>query len=255
MKGLWGYSYLRRCATSFLLIFQKHPLSSKHHCLKEAVGNHPVVPCSLVALWSILARFLIAIPDIGVLISNSHSMTPQSQCYEPKKLKLRALSPQIHSHSRTPSPSTIADYPTEIIPGLYISDIYCAEDPHVLASLGITHVVSAMCGTVVIPSHLSIQHCRIPLVDSPFSELAGFLPASTSFLQEALGDSDARVLVHCFRGVSRSASVVAAFLISEYGWTSSQAVNYVKLKRSIVEPNPGFLSQLNEYAQTLRVSS
>lgn len=154
-----------------------------------------------------------------------------------------------YKHSNHPP---VFDLPTEIIPRLYISDIYSAENTHTLDSLGITHVLSAMCGTVVIPHNTPngthIQHCKIPLVDTPFSELAGFLPTSTSFVREALRDENARVLVHCVKGVSRSASVIAAFLIAEFGWTPERAVGFVKAKRGVAEPNSGFVKQLGEYA-------
>lgn len=159
-------------------------------------------------------------------------------------------------HSNHPP---VFDLPTEIIPRLYISDIYSAENAHTLDSFGITHVLSAMCGTVVIPHHTTsgthIKHCKIPLVDTPFSELAGFLPTSTSFVREALRDENARVLVHCVKGVSRSASVIAAFLIADFGWSPEKAVAFVKAKRAVAEPNSGFVQQLGEYAALCAESS
>jgi protein-tyrosine phosphatase len=179
----------------------------------------------------------------------------RAPCYESQPmlkirpvLKLPAITTTL---PHPPSHSTVLDLPTEIIPRLYISDIYAAESSNTLSTLGITHVLSAMSGTVVIPHHPSINHCKIPLVDTPFSELAAFLPTTTSFLRDALSDPQNRILVHCVMGVSRSASVIAAFLIAEYGWTAMQAVNHVKSKRIVAEPNPGFISQLREYAQTL----
>jgi atypical dual specificity phosphatase len=142
------------------------------------------------------------------------------------------------------------DLPTEIIPRLYIGDLCQVENKDVLQALGITHVLSAMGGTVRLPD-LPMKHYKISLMDAPFTELAEHLPASTSFLREALRDENARVLVHCFRGVSRSASVVAAFLIAEYGWSTARAVHHVKSKRLIAEPNFGFVGQLKEYARML----
>jgi len=56
-------------------------------------------------------------------------------------------------------------------------------------------------------------------------------------------------------GVSRSTSVVCAFLIAEYGYTPAQAIQYVKSKRRSAEPNMGFVQQLQEYADSLRSGS
>jgi atypical dual specificity phosphatase len=98
---------------------------------------------------------------------------------------------------------------------------------------------------------MPIHRAQIPIEDNPFAELAAHLPGSTAFITNALLDPNANVLVHCVQGISRSASVVCAFLMSMYGWSPSQAVAYVKAKRWIAEPNFGFVAQLHEYEKTL----
>lgn len=55
------------------------------------------------------------------------------------------------------------------------------------------------------------------------------------------------VLVHCKMGVSRSASTVIAYAMKEYEWTLEQALKHVKERRSIVQPNAGFMRQLQTY--------
>lgn len=52
-----------------------------------------------------------------------------------------------------------------------------------------------------------------------------------------------RVLVHCLMGVSRSATLVLAFLMIVEGLTLREAVAAVRPHRDIC-PNPGFLQQL-----------
>lgn len=111
-----------------------------------------------------------------------------------------------------------------------------------------------MSGTVQIPTTLPIRKLQIPLLDTPFAELAAFLPNTTDFLTDALRDKNAKVLVHCVKGVSRSASVISAYLIARYGWTTAQAVNYIQSKRMNAQPNRGFISQLDEYARSLNQS-
>lgn len=131
-----------------------------------------------------------------------------------------------------------------------------------LGDLCITHVLSMMPGFVDIPSHTShtgkptpIHRVQIPIEDNPFAELAAHLPSSTAFIREALRDPEARVLVHCVQGISRSASVVCAFLMALYGWSPGKAVAFVKAKRWIAEPNFGFVAQLHEYEKTLQPRS
>ena len=159
----------------------------------------------------------------------------------------------------SPGPSPLQqDHPTEIIPRLYIGALAAAESPEVLSSLGITHIVSAMCGPIALPSPSQVpqipphHRLQVPLLDTPFSELAGHLPRTTAFIAAALARDDACVLVHCAQGISRSASVVAAYLIAAYACSPEQAVKWVQGKRLCAQPNPGFVAQLGEYAQTLR---
>ncbi|XP_044152709.1 protein phosphatase Slingshot homolog isoform X2 [Bufo gargarizans] len=63
-----------------------------------------------------------------------------------------------------------------------------------------------------------------------------------------------RVLVHCKMGVSRSASTVIAYAMKEYEWTFEDALKHVKERRSIVQPNAGFLRQLQTYQGILGAS-
>lgn len=98
---------------------------------------------------------------------------------------------------------------------------------------------------------------QIKLDDLPFAELAAHLPGTTAFIRDALtSNPEARVLVHCVEGVSRSVSVVAAYLMAAYGWSPDDAVEYIRTKRIVANPNIGFVQQLHEYARdTLSLSN
>jgi protein-tyrosine phosphatase len=52
------------------------------------------------------------------------------------------------------------------------------------------------------------------------------------------------VLVHCAGGISRSSTLVCAYLMWEHGWTRRQAIEYVTTRRKIIDPNDGFMDQL-----------
>ncbi|KAF5347926.1 hypothetical protein D9756_010133 [Leucocoprinus leucothites] len=160
--------------------------------------------------------------------------------------------------SASPFSPTYTNQPSrnvsEIIPGLFISDLAFAENPVCLAQFKITHILSTLPEKVFQPppSLLPAQPARmqIRVEDLPFAELAAHLPTTTAWIREALSrDPNARVLVHCVEGISRSSSVVAAFLMAQYNWTPTEAVQYIKSKRRIAEPNFGFIQQLHEYAK------
>ena len=58
------------------------------------------------------------------------------------------------------------------------------------------------------------------------------------------------VLVHCEAGMSRSATMVIAWLMHR-GQTLSEAYNYVIGKRSFIQPNNGFLFKLYQLSEKL----
>ena len=109
-----------------------------------------------------------------------------------------------------------------------------------------------MPGSVSLPATSPpLARMQIPLADSPFAELAAHLPHATAFISDALRDPRARVLVHCAMGVSRSPSVVAAWLMAARGWAPEEAIEYVRGRRAGVCPNEGFVRQLHEYWEVL----
>jgi len=55
-----------------------------------------------------------------------------------------------------------------------------------------------------------------------------------------------RVLVHCMAGVSRSSSLVIAYLMS-IGHSLESAKQLVKSKRSCVNPYDGFITEIKQY--------
>jgi protein-tyrosine phosphatase len=183
--------------------------------------------------------------------SSSHPLTQGQPFHRPLLHSTSTMHPCFPQHQQR-HPASLA---SEIINRLYISDLATAESYPALTTLGITHVISVMPGFVALPPTLGLIHIQIPIDDFPFSELAAHLPASTQFLKDALADPRARVLVHCAEGVSRSVSVVSAFLIATRGMTPVQAVQYVKSRRRVADPNSGFVAQLHEYAERLQGGS
>jgi protein-tyrosine phosphatase len=52
-------------------------------------------------------------------------------------------------------------------------------------------------------------------------------------------ESGAAVLVHCEYGISRSATVVIAWLIKHHGMTLKEAFEHTKAQRRVIMPNEG----------------
>ncbi|EMD39274.1 hypothetical protein CERSUDRAFT_152359 [Gelatoporia subvermispora B] len=140
--------------------------------------------------------------------------------------------------------------PSLIIPRLYLSNLLVARDEAQLTSLGATHVISVMNHAPKFPSSLPhLKTLLIPIEDSPQADILQYLEQTTQFIKDALSENDTNVvLVHCLMGMSRSATVVCAYLVATTSMLPSESISYVTSKRSIVCPNSGFLRQLDTYA-------
>jgi protein-tyrosine phosphatase len=60
------------------------------------------------------------------------------------------------------------------------------------------------------------------------------------------------VIIHCAAGMSRSPSLVIAYLMIDNRWCYEEAYNYVRNKRPIAEPNIGFVKQLKALEYKLK---
>lgn len=60
-----------------------------------------------------------------------------------------------------------------------------------------------------------------------------------------------KVLVHCFMGISRSATIACAFLMLKRRLGAQEALETLRKNRSIY-PNDGFLNQLADLDNKLR---
>lgn len=54
--------------------------------------------------------------------------------------------------------------------------------------------------------------------------------------------------VHCMMGISRSPTVICAYLVATTDLTTSESITHVRSIRTIVCPNLGFRQQLEEYS-------
>ena len=69
---------------------------------------------------------------------------------------------------------------------------------------------------------------------------------------EQVRSSGSCVLIHCMAGISRSVTLVIAYLMQYYGLPMQQAYQFVKDKRSAISPNLNFMGQLLEFDRTIK---
>mmetsp|Transcript_30647 Transcript_30647/g.79596 ORF Transcript_30647/g.79596 Transcript_30647/m.79596 type:complete len:542 (+) Transcript_30647:49-1674(+) len=139
------------------------------------------------------------------------------------------------------SMSDMPPYPNEILPGkLFLGSAVCTNST-ALADLRITHVLSLLDRRMPSPGNVVHKLCRI--ADEETANLTPVMHEALPFIDDALARGG-RLLVHCDRGASRSASVVAAHLMQRCGLDASAALQKLRECRPCVSPNRGFRKQL-----------
>lgn len=136
----------------------------------------------------------------------------------------------------------------EVWPGLYIGNVAVAQNRKTLCKLGITHILNAAHskqGSIGDQGFYgdTCVYYGIPAEDSDGFDLSLYFRPAADFIHKALKTKDGKVLVHCIMGMSRSASLVLAYLMLQQRLTLSNALKHVVQKRAIY-PNRHFLSLL-----------
>jgi protein-tyrosine phosphatase len=92
------------------------------------------------------------------------------------------------------------------------------------------------------PDVFSYMH--LDLLDTATQDLSSSMPPALEFISSGL--KTGAVLVHCRYGVSRSASIVIAFLMQHDAMSFETALEHCVARRPCVEPNQNFTAQLRQ---------
>ncbi|XP_052559019.1 serine/threonine/tyrosine-interacting-like protein 2 isoform X2 [Tympanuchus pallidicinctus] len=150
---------------------------------------------------------------------------------------------------------TPRDAVDEVWPNVFIAEKSVAVNKSRLKRLGITHVLNAAHGTGVYTgpdfyNGLNIQYMGIEVDDFPDMDISKHFHPAAEFMDEALLTYRGKILVSSEMGISRSAVLVAAYLMIYHHMTILEALMTLRKKRAIY-PNDGFLKQLRELNEQL----
>lgn len=148
------------------------------------------------------------------------------------------------------------DYPNEIIDEkLFLGDANHAKDWQMMEDLKISHIVNA---TDLVPNHfedhesVKIEYLKIPISDQHGVNIKDYFAESIKFIDDAFtANKGNRVFVHCQMGVSRSSTIIIAYLMFKNKWRYDDAIEYAKKRRPCVCPNQHFTEQLEGYEKKL----
>ena len=165
---------------------------------------------------------------------------------------------------------------TLVVPGLYLGSVYHTYELPYLEYLGIKYIVSAietkdlpdklrefasvttigdtatMDAAATAESSIILRHLDIK--DDGSNESTQKLRSVLNLIVDELRqqiENGITCFVHCQYGISRSSTIVAAYLIKYKHYTAENAVEYLRSYRPQVSPKMNFMRLLQEYEKSL----
>ena len=139
--------------------------------------------------------------------------------------------------------------PALIAPNLYLGSIGAAQSEEQIKEKGITHVLTVARG-FEIKNVEGVKYMTVEVADRPDADIRSHFPQCFEFISGAV-KSGGNILVHCFAGRSRSASVCAAYIMCHENIRLDEALMRMRLARPQINPNAGFMAQLNQLDEDL----
>ncbi|KAB8280029.1 protein-tyrosine phosphatase-like protein [Yarrowia lipolytica] len=161
---------------------------------------------------------------------------------------------------------------------LWVGSIYSLSAHISFEKYNINHIISMVRGELPGNQIQGYTHLHVEMDDDEEENIMQYFPETNKFIEDACGEWMTKVaesgkyknypenvesvhleyphnpdppgvLVHCMAGISRSSTIVIAYLMKKLGLTAEQGLALVKKGRKIANPNPSFVEQLKIYEQ------
>jgi len=133
---------------------------------------------------------------------------------------------------------------TEIIPNLFLGSSFNAYNKNELDKKNINIILNI---TDEIDNFYegknNLIYYKFPIRDNNLDDISSILNESYNVIEHHLELGD-RILVHCYMGASRSASVVIHYIMKKYGVSYDHTVKLVKRGRPVVNLTEKFQNTL-----------
>lgn len=127
---------------------------------------------------------------------------------------------------------------------IYLGSDNVAKDFDKLRENGITHVINCAADySANYHAEKGINYLPFHLKDHVRESIEGCFYEVIDFFEDAK-KTNGRVFVHCVQGISRSTTMILAYLIFSRKMTQEDALLLVRERRQIANPNMTFLAQL-----------
>ncbi|XP_057291386.1 uncharacterized protein LOC130614019 isoform X3 [Hydractinia symbiolongicarpus] len=138
----------------------------------------------------------------------------------------------------------------KVCKGLFIGSQDASANLEELQASGITHILNV---AVYTENHYPklFTYKNVSMYDVPSYDISEHFEDCSKFIENAI-TSNGSVLCHCNAGISRSSTVIMAYLMKYKNMTLDDALELVQKARPIAMPNIGFLVKLQEYGLKLK---
>ena len=150
---------------------------------------------------------------------------------------------------------------TKISNNLYISNWYTSINPIELKKYNIKAIITIETRqkTQDVLNYYrrnNIDYLFLYLNDLSSENISKYFDISYNFIDKHI-KTDNNVLVNCYAGISRSSTIILNYIyrnnINKFSNSECVAcrikniIEYMRTKRSIINPNPGFIQQIIQY--------
>ena len=135
---------------------------------------------------------------------------------------------------------------SKITEKIYLGGIEGAKEVEYLKQEGITNILTLIGDESPEYEKGLFDREKINADDISIEDLFKYFRFSIDFIE----DSN-KIYIHCLAGMSRSATIVIAYLMWKKHIKYEDAFNFVKEKRKCIEPNEGFIIQLKYFDELL----
>lgn len=135
--------------------------------------------------------------------------------------------------------------PHEVYPRLYLGSAYNAASYETLKKYKIKYIINV---TAEISNYYpsSFTYYNIKIRDNNTDSISNYLDDSYDVIANFLNMNDGNVLVHCYMGASRSATIVANYISRKTTTDIYIVLKNLKEVRSIINPTTKFASELSK---------
>lgn len=131
---------------------------------------------------------------------------------------------------------------------LFLGDYRAAMDKKLLKEKNVKTVVTVAAG-LAIHHPSNIKNVVYPVWDMVNFDISKYFSKGYEAIENGLKEGS--VLVHCAAGISRSASMVIAYLMKKNGMKFEEVFREVRSRRRVICPNQGFIVQLKKFDKEL----